>query len=137
MLSPPEYLDPQAFSEENDHHHKRLRHHQRMDEYIRTILTAEQESEYDDLIEYKTTVIDELFTVLRAGTMTKEEFHLEAMGLMEWFRAAMDKLLTDDQKAILATMHKEKDDHWRKGKGGFGKHAGNHDKIRQEMYDFL
>jgi len=137
LLSPPEYLDPQAFSDENDHHHKRLRHHQRMDEYIRTILTAEQESEYDDLIEYKTTVMDELFTVLRAGTITKEAFHLEAMGLMEWFRAAMDKLLTDDQKAILETMHKEKDDHWRRGKGGFGKHAGNSDKIRQEMYDVL
>ena len=59
------------------------------------------------------------------------------MGLMEWFRAAMDKLLTDDQKSILEAMHKEKDDHWRKGKGGFGKHAGNQDKIRQEMYDVL
>jgi hypothetical protein len=137
LLSPPDDLDSQAFSEENDYHHKRLRHHQRMDEYIRSILTAEQESEYDEMIDYKTTVMDELFTALRAGTLTKEELHLEMMGLMEWFRAAMDKLLTDDQKAILEAMHKEKDDHWRRGKGGFGKHAGNHDKIRQEMYDVL
>jgi hypothetical protein len=137
LLSPPDNLDPQTFSEENDHHHKRLRHHQRMDEYIRSILTADQESEYDELIDYKTTVMDELLTALRADTMTKEELQLEMMGLMEWFRAAMDKLLTDDQKAILETMHKEKDDHWRRGKGGFGKHAGNFDKIRQEMYDVL
>ena len=57
LLSPPEYLDPQAFSEENDHHHKRLRHHQRMDEYIRTILTAEQESEYDEMIDHKTCLL--------------------------------------------------------------------------------
>ena len=81
--------------------------------------------------------MDELLAALRADTMTKEELQLEMMGLMEWFRAAMDKLLTDDQKAILETMHKEKDDHWRRGKGGFGKHAGNFDKIRQEMYDVL
>ena len=137
LLSPPDDLDPQAFSEENDHHYKRLRHHQRMDEYIRSILTVEQESEYNGMIDYKTTVMDELFTALRAGTIIKEELHLEMMGLMEWFRAAMDKLLTDDQKAILEAMHKEKDDHWRRGKGGFGKHAGNYDKIRQEMYDVL
>ena len=137
LLSPPEYLDPQAFSEENDHHHKRLRHHQRMDEYIRTILTAEQESEYDEMIDHKTAVMDELFPALRIGAITKEELHLEVMGLMEWFRAAMDKLLTGDQKNILEAMHKEKDDFWRKGKGGFGKHAGNHDKIRHEMYDVL
>ena len=137
LLSPPDDLDPQAFSEENDHHYKRLRHHQRMDEYIRSILTVEQESEYNEMIDYKTTVMDELFTALRAGTIIKEELHLEMMGLMEWFRAAMDKLLTDDQKATLEAMHKEKDDHWRRGKGGFGKHAGNYDKIRQEMYDVL
>ena len=137
LLSPPDDLDPQAFSEENDHHYKRLRHHQRMDEYIRSILTVEQESEYNGMIDYKTTVMDELFTALRAGTIIKEELHLEMMGLMEWFRAAMDKLLTDDQKVILEAMHKEKDDHWRRGKGGFGKHAGNYDKIRQEMYDVL
>ena len=137
LLSPPEYLDPQAFSEENDHHHKRLRHHQRMDEYIRTILTAEQGSEYDEMIDHKTAVMDELFSALRIGAITKEELHLEVMGLMEWFRAAMDKLLTGDQKDILEAMHKEKDDFWRKGKGGFGKHAGNHDKIRHEMYDVL
>ena len=137
LLSPPEYHDPQAFSEENDHHHKRLRHHQRMDEYIRTILTAEQESEYDEMIDHKTAVMDELFSALRIGAITKEELHLEVMGLMEWFRAAMDKLLTGDQKDILEAMHKEKDDFWRKGKGGFGKHAGNHDKIRHEMYDVL
>ena len=137
LLSPPDDLDPQAFSEENDHHYKRLRHHQRMDEYIRSILTVEQESEYNEMIDYKTTVMDELFTALRAGTIIKEELHLEMMGLMEWFRAAMDNLLTDDQKEILEAMHKEKDDHWRRGKGGFGKHAGNYDKICQEMYDVL
>ena len=137
LLSPPDNLDPQAFSEENDYHHKRLRHHQRMDEYIRSILIAGQEAEYDEMIDYKTTVMNELFTALRSGVLTKEELHLEMMGLMEWFRAAMDKLLTDDQKAILEANHKEKDNHWRRGKGGFGKHAGNHDKIRQEMYDVL
>ena len=137
LLSPPDDLDPQAFSEENDHYYKRLRHHPRMDEYIRSILTVEQESEYNEMINYKITVMDEFFTALRAGTIIKEELHLEMMGLMEWFRAAMDKLLTDDQKEILEAMHKEKDDHWRRGKGGFGKHAGNYDKIRQEMYDVL
>ena len=137
LLYPPDDLNPQAFSEENDHHHKRLRHHQRMDEYIRSILTSEQETEYNEMIDYKTTVMDELFSGLKAGSITKEELHLELMGLMEWFRAAMDKLLTDDQKAILEAMHKEKDDRWRRGKGGFGKHASNSDKIRQEMYDVL
>jgi hypothetical protein len=137
LLSPPEYLKAEEISEENDQHHKRLRHHHRMDEFIRSILNTDQLSEYDEIVNYKKTTLEEIFNSLKMETQTKQEAHREMMGVMEWFRAAMDKLLTDEQKSILEEMRKQKDDHWRKNRGGYGKHSKDHDKMRQEMYDIL
>jgi len=137
LLSPPEYLIAEEISEENDYHHKRLRHHQRMDEFIRSILNENQLSDYDDITNYKKTTLEEIFTSLKDGTHTKKETHSHMMGVMEWFRASMDKLLTDEQKSILEQMRKQKDDHWRKKRGGYGKHSKDSNKMRQEMYDVL
>ena len=137
LLSPTEYLKAEEISEENDQHHKRLRHHHRMGEYIRSILNADQLSDYDEIVNYKKMTLEEIFNSLKMETQTKQEAHREMMGVMEWFRAAMDKLLTDEQKSILEEMRKQKDDNWRKNRGGYGKHAKDHDKMRQEMYDVL
>ena len=136
-VSPPEYLKAEEISEENDQHHKRLRHHHRMGEFIRSILNADQLSDYDEIVNYKKMTLEEIFNSLKMETQTKQEAHREMMGVMEWFRAAMDKLLTDEQKTILEEMRKQKDDNWRKNRGGYGKHAKDHDKMRQEMYDVL
>ena len=137
LLSPPEYLIAEEISEENDIHHKRLRHHQRMDEFIRSILNENQLSDYDEITNYKKTTLEEIFTSLKDGTHTKQETHSQMMGIMEWFRASMDKLLTDEQKSILEQMRKQKDDHWRKNRGGYGKYSKDSNKMRQEMYDVL
>jgi hypothetical protein len=137
LLSPPEYLIAEEISEENDIHHKRLRHHQRMDEFIRSILNENQLSDYDEITNYKKTALEEIFTSLKDGTHTKQETHSQMMGVMEWFRASMDKLLTDEQKSILEQMRKQKDDHWRKNRGGYGKYSKDSNKMRQEMYDVL
>ena len=137
LLSPPEYLIAEEISEENDYHHKRLRHHHRMDEFIRSILNEDQLSDYDEMVAYKKNALDEVFNNLKSGTQTKQEARQKMMGIMEWFRAAMDKLLTDDQKLLIEEMHKQKDDHWRKSRGGYGKQAKNHEKMKQEMYDVL
>ena len=137
LLSPPEYLIAEEISEENDIHHKRLRHHQRMDEFIRSILNENQLSDYDEITNYKKTTLEEIFTSLKDGTHTKQETHSQMMGVMEWFRASMDKLLTDEQKSILEQMRKQKDDHWRKNRGGYGKYSKDSNKMRQEMYDVL
>ena len=137
LLSPPEYLIAEEISEENDIHHKRLRHHQRMDEFIRSILNENQLSDYDEITNYKKTTLEEIFTSLKDGTHTKQEIHSQMMGVMEWFRAAMDKLLTDEQKSILEEMRKQKDDNWRKNRGGYGKYSKDSNKMRQEMYDVL
>ena len=137
LLSPPEYLIAEEISEENDYHHKRLRHHHRMEEFIRSILNEDQLSDYDEMVAYKKDALDEVFNNLKSGTQTKQEARKKMMGVMEWFRAAMDKLLTDDQKLLIEEMHKQKDDHWRKSRGGYGKHAKNHEKMKQEMYDVL
>ena len=137
LLSPPEYLIAEEISEENDYHHKRLRHHHRMDEFIRSILNEDQLSDYDEMVAYKKNALDEVFNNLKSGTQTKQEARQKMMGVMEWFRAAMDKLLTDDQKLLIEEIHKQKDDHWRKSRGGYGKHAKNHEKMKQEMYDVL
>ena len=68
----------------------------------------------------------------------KTRMALTAMGAINPIIALFGQGATRMQeKDILEAMHKEKDDYWRKGKGGFGKHAGNYDKIRQEMYDVL
>ncbi len=137
LLSPPEYLIAEEISEENDIHHKRLRHHQRMDEFIRSILNENQLSDYDEITNYKKAALEEIFTSLKDGTHTKQETHSQMMGVMEWFRASMDKLLTDEQKSILEQMRKQKDDHWRKNRGGYGKYSKDSNKMRQEMYDVL
>ena len=39
--------------------------------------------------------------VLFNNGLTKQEIHRKMMGVTEWFRAAMDKLLTEEQKSIL------------------------------------
>ena len=49
LLSHPEYLQAEEISEENDDHHKRLRHHHRMDEFIQSILNADQLSDYENI----------------------------------------------------------------------------------------
>ena len=137
LLSPPEYLIAEEISEENDIHHKRLRHHQRMDEFIRSILNENQLSDYDEITNYKKTTLEEIFTSLTDGTHTKQQTHSQMMDVMESFRASMDKLLTDEQKSILEQMRKQKDDHWRKNRGGYGKYSKDSNKMRQEMYDVL
>ena len=137
LLSPPEDLMAEEISEENDYHYKRLRHHQRMDDFIRSFLNSDQLLEYEEIVDYKKTTLEEIFHSLKNGMQDKQSSRQEMMGVMEWFRAAMDKLLTDDQKSILEEMRKEKEDHWRKGRGKYGKHAKNQDKMRQEMYDVL
>ena len=100
LLSPPEDLISEEITEENDYHHKRLRHHHRMDEFIRSILSADQLSDYNEMVTYKKDALDEVYNDLKAGSQTKKEAYREMMGVMEWFRAAMDKLLTDDQNFI-------------------------------------
>ncbi|MDG2265405.1 MAG: hypothetical protein P8L91_00315 [Candidatus Marinimicrobia bacterium] len=137
LLTPPDHLIAEEASEENDYHHKRLRHHERMDEFIRSILNENQLSDYDEITSYKKTALEEIFISLKDGTHTKQEIHSQMMGVMEWFRASMDKLLTDEQKSILEQMRKQKDDHWRKNRGGYGKHSKDPNKMRQEMYDVL
>ena len=137
LLTPPDHLIAEEASEENDYHHKRLRHHERMDEFIRSILNENQLSDYDEITNYKKTTLEEIFTSLKDGTHTKQEIHSQMMGVMEWFRASMDKLLTDEQKSILEQMRKQKDDHWRKNRGGYGKYSKDSNKMRQEMYDVL
>jgi hypothetical protein len=137
LLTPPDHLIAEEASEENDYHHKRLRHHERMDEFIRSILNENQLSDYDEITSYKKTALEEIFISLKDGTHTKQEIHSQMMGVMEWFRASMDKLLTDEQKSILEQMRKQKDDHWRKNRGGYGKYSKDSNKMRQEMYDVL
>ena len=137
LLKPPEHLIAEEVSEENDYHHKRLRHHQKMNEFILSILNEDQLSDYDEITNYKQTTLEEIFDSLKEGTRTKKETHSQMMGVMEWFRASMDKLLTNEQKSILEQMRKQKDDHWRKNRGGYGKHSKDSNKMRQEMYDVL
>ena len=61
LLSHPEYLQAEEISEENDEHHKRLRHHHRMDEFIQTILNADQLSDYENIVNYKKQSLEQLY----------------------------------------------------------------------------
>ena len=97
LLSHPEYLQAEEISEENDDHHKRLRHHHRMDEFIQSILNADQLSDYENIVNYKKQSLEQLYNSFKNQTLTKQEIHRKMMGVTEWFRAAMDKLLTETE----------------------------------------
>ena len=73
LVSTPLNLAAEEVSEENDYHHKRLRHQQRMDEFIRSILNENQLSSYDNIVNYKKATLEEIFSLLKDATQTKQE----------------------------------------------------------------
>ena len=137
LLAPPGDIDPTILSEENDYHFKRIERFQRMDTYMRSILNADQLEAYDTLIEYKRINIELLIDLINDGDIEHKTFRFELMGIMEWFRAEMGILLTDEQKSLLLDTRDREDRRWRSGRRGWGRFSNDPEEIKMAMYNAL
>ena len=137
LLAPPGDIDPTILSEENDYHFKRIERFQRMDTYLRSILNDDQLEAYDTLIEYKRINIELLIDLINNGDIEHITFRFELMGIMEWFRAEMGILLTDEQKSFLLDNRDREDRRWRLGRKGWGRFSSDPEEIKKAMYNAL
>jgi len=137
LLAPPGDIDPTILSEENDYHFKRIERFQRMDTYLRSILNDDQLEAYDTLIEYKRINIELLIDLINNGDIEHITFRFELMGIMEWFRAEMGILLTDEQKSFLLDNRDREDRRWRLGRKGWGRFSSDPEEIKKTMYNAL
>ena len=136
-MAPPGDIDPTILSEENDYHFKRIERFQRMDTYLRSILNDDQLEAYDTLIEYKRINIELLIDLINNGDIEHITFRFELMGIMEWFRAEMGILLTDEQKSFLLDNRDREDRRWRLGRKGWGRFSSDPEEIKKAMYNAL
>ena len=137
LLAPPGDIDPTILSEENDYHFKRIERFQWMDTYLRSILNDDQLEAYDTLIEYKRINIELLIDLINNGDIEHITFRFELMGIMEWFRAEMGILLTDEQKSFLLDNRDREDRRWRLGRKGWGRFSSDPEEIKKAMYNAL
>ena len=71
---------------------------------IYSVLTDDQKPQFDAIMEEFRTGMDAIFASIKAGEMTREEAKAEIESMEEAMKAAIDALLTDDQKAQLEQM---------------------------------
>ena len=130
-------IDVQIISEENDHHHGRLEHFNRMNDRIILLMTEEQLPIYQELIDTKMTLISDIISKYQNKELERESMRFEMMSVMEWFRAEMKILLTEEQEEIITIEKGERDISWRRGRGGWGRLSQNSDKIKLAMQNAL
>ncbi len=71
---------------------------------IYSVLTDDQKPQFDAIMEEFRSGMDAIFASIKAGEMTREEAKAEIESMEEAMKAAIDALLTDDQKAQLEQM---------------------------------
>ena len=137
LLSRNQRIDLQLLTEENDHHHRRLEHFQRMDDRIIYILTEEQLPLYQEIIDMKSTFINEIVLRYQNEELERKTMHIELMSVMEWFRAEIVILLTEEQENTLFTERDERDKNWRRGRGSWGRFSQDLDELKRAMQSAL
>ena len=130
-------IDAQIISEENDHHYGRLEHFNRMNDRVMILLTEEQLLIYQELTDTKTTLINVIFSKYLNKELERESMRFEMMSVMEWFRAEMKILLTEQQEETISIERGDRDISWRRGRRGWGQLAQNSDAIKLAMQDAL
>ena len=75
---------------------------------IYSVLTDDQKPQFDAIMEEFRTGMDAIFASIKAGKMTREEAKAEIESMEEAMKAAIDALLTDDQKAQLEQMRADR-----------------------------
>ncbi len=137
LLSRNQQIDSQILTEENDHHHRRLEHFQRMDDRLMFIMTEEQLPLYQQIIDTKSTLINEIITRYQNEELERQTMRIELMSVMEWFRAEIAILLTEEQQNTLLTERDERDINWRRGRGRWGKFSQDPDALKRAMQSAL
>jgi hypothetical protein len=131
LLSRNKQIDSQMLTEENDHHHRRLEHFQRMDDRIIYIMTEEQLPLYQQIIDTKSTLINNIVLRYQNEELERKTMRIELMSVMEWFRAEIAILLTAEQQNILFMERDERDRNWRRGRGGWGRFSQDPDELKR------
>jgi hypothetical protein len=137
LLTRNQQIDSQILTEENDHHHRRLEHFQRMDDRLMFIMTEEQLPLYQQIIDTKSTLINEIITRYQNEELERQTMRIELMSVMEWFRAEIAILLTEEQQNTLLTERDERDINWRRGRGRWGKFSQDPDALKRAMQSAL
>jgi hypothetical protein len=137
LLSRNQQIDSQILTEENDHHHRRLEHFQRMDDRLMFIMTAEQLPLYQQIIDTKLTLINEIILRYQNEELERQTMRIELMSVMEWFRAEIAILLTEEQQNTLLTERDNRDINWRRGRGRWGRFSQDPDELKRAMQSAL
>lgn len=137
LLSRNQQIDSQILTEENDHHHRRLEHFQRMDDRLMFIMTEEQLPLYQQIIDTKSTLINEIISRYQNEELERKTMRIELMSVMEWFRAEIAILLTEEQQNTLLTERDERDINWRRGRGRWGRFSQDPDELKRAMQSAL
>ena len=130
-------IDMHIISEENDHRHARLEHLNRMNDRIILLMTADQLPIYEELKETKLTLINDIISRYQNTDLERENMRFEMMSVMEWFRAEMKILLTEEQEEIITVEREQRDISWRRGRGRWGRLSQNTEEIKFAMQDAL
>ena len=131
LLSRNKQIDSQMLTEENDHHHRRLELFQRMYDRIIYIMTDEQLPLYQQIIDTKSTLINNIVLRYQNEELERKIMRIELMSVMEWFRAEIAILLTAEQQNILFMERDERDRNWRRGRGGWGRFSQDPDELKR------
>ena len=130
-------IDMHIVSEENDHRHARLEHLNRMNDRIILLMTEEQLPIYEELKETKSTLIDNIISAYQNTDLAREDMRFEMMSVMEWFRAEMKILLTEEQEETITLEREQRDTSWRRGRGRWGRLSQNSEEIKFAMQNAL
>ena len=122
--------DGEAICEENDYHHGRLKHFRRMDDRFINILSENQIIVYQDLKDLKLELIDEIILEYQNEEIDRKRLRIKSMSIMEWFRAEINILLTEEQYDLIISERGERDIRWRRGRQGWGKYSQNTEEIK-------
>ena len=133
LLSRHVNIDMHIVSEENDHRHARLEHLNRMNDRIILLMTEEQLLIYEELKETKSILIDNIISGYQNTDLAREDMRFEMMSVMEWFRAEMKILLTEEQEETITLEREQRDTSWRRGRGRWGRLSQNSEEIKFAM----
>jgi len=122
--------DVHSLSEENDHHHGRLKRFVRMDERLTNLLDEDQLIIYQDLKDSKVELMDSALLRFHDQEIDRNMMRIELMSIMEWFRAEIQILLTEVQYDLIIVEREERDFNWRKGHRGWGRYSQNLEEIK-------
>lgn len=100
-------------------------------------MTEEQLPLYQEIIDTKSTLINEITLRYQNEELERQTMRIELMSVMEWFRAEIAILLTEEQQNTLFTERDEREINWRRGRGRWGRFSQDPDELKRAMQSAL